>query len=132
MKVRALVTSMVILCVSASAARAGDLQAAASKAATAQVKEEAAPSPKRALFVSGTAIFAAGMAVGLFGFINDRNGEFAEFGEADSSNKKLGAAGLGVAFAGGVLMFLGTRHQKYAPAVAVGANSVTVSKQISW
>src|SRR3990170_1855873 len=57
---------------------------------------------------TGRALFVGGIAVGLFGFINDRNGEFSEFGEADSSNKKLGAAGLSAAFAGGVLVFLGT------------------------
>ena len=73
------------------------------------------------------------MAIGVLAFINNKNGEFAEFGEADSSNKKLGAAGLGVAFAGGMMMFLGSRARqpRPVPAMAVGP-AVTVTKQVSW
>ena len=68
------------------------------------------------------AMFVAGMEVGLYGFINDKNGKYAEFGEAKSENKHLGAAGLSVAFAGGALMFFGSRQGslKAAPSIAVG------------
>ena len=77
-------------------------------------------------------MFIGGMATGLYAFINDRNGSYAEFGEATSSNKPLGAAGLGIAFAGGALIFLGTRGAKHAPAIAVAPGTVKVSKQLSW
>ena len=92
------------------------------------------PPSKTGMFWAGTAMFVAGMGVGLYGFINDKNGKYAEFGEAKSENKHLGAAGLSVAFAGGALMFLGSRqgHLKAAPSIAVGPHAVAVSKQIAW
>jgi hypothetical protein len=81
---------------------ADGLQAAASEAAK---KEQltAAPRANKAMVLGGAGLFAVGMAVGVSAFINNKNGEFSEFGEADSSNKKLGAAGLSAAFAGGMM-----------------------------
>ncbi len=112
------------------------------KSAADAVESEAAQPPslktppaKTGLFWAGTAMFVAGMGVGLYGFINDKNGKYAEFGEARSENKHLGAAGLSVAFAGGALMFLGSRqgHLKAAaPSIAVGPHAVAVSKHVSW
>jgi hypothetical protein len=92
------------------------------------------PSSKNGLFWAGTAMFVAGMGVGLYGFINDKNGKYSEFGEANSENKHLGAAGLSVAFAGGALMFLGSRqgHLKAAPSIAVGRHALAVTKRVSW
>jgi hypothetical protein len=76
------------------------------------------------------------MAVGLTAFINNENGEFSEFGEANAVNKQLGTVGLATAFAGGALMFMGSRRTARsagrAPSVTVGAGQVNVSKQISW
>ena len=72
------------------------------------------------------------MTVALYGFIDDKNGSYAEFGEARSSNKGLGAAGIGAAFAGGTLMFVGARRAKFAPSIQAGPRGVTVSKQVSW
>ena len=54
------------------------------------------------------------MAIGLTAFINNENGEFAEFGEANAVNKELGTTGLATAFGGGVLMFLGSRPVEFA------------------
>jgi hypothetical protein len=92
------------------------------------------PASKNGVFWAGTAMFVAGMGVGLYGFINDKNGKYAEFGEANSENKHLGAAGLSVAFAGGALMFLGSRqgHLKAAPSIAVGPHALAVTKRVSW
>jgi len=82
---------------------------------------------------TGAALFAGGMSVGLYSFIKNRNGSFAEFGEANAVNKKLGTAGIGAAFAGGTLLFLSSRKAgRVAPAVGVTATDITVSKQISW
>jgi hypothetical protein len=135
---RALRTGIALLLVIGLAMPAGaqDLRKSAKDAVeseAAQPQSLKTPS-KTGMFWAGTAMFVAGMGVGLYGFINDKNGKYAEFGEAQSENKHLGAAGLSVAFAGGALMFLGSRqgHLKAAPSIAVGPHAVTVSKHVSW
>jgi hypothetical protein len=116
----------------ATSAFAGDLQQSIAKAAQTQ-QPERAPSKgtSKPLVWAGSALFVGGMAVGLTAFIKNQNGKFAEFGEANAVNKKLGAAGLATAFGGGVLMFLGS-HQKSSPSVTVGNGRVGVSKHVSW
>ena len=81
---------------------------------------------------AGASLFAGGMALALHAFINNKNGDFTEFGEANAVNKKLGAASIGAAFAGGVLIFMGTKKARHAPAIKVGTEGVTVSKQLTW
>jgi hypothetical protein len=130
--VKSVLIAALILGVSAPAFADG-LQAAATEAAK---NEQLAPARRggsnRAMMLGGAGLFAVGMAVGVSSFINNKNGDFSEFGEADSSNKKLGAAGLGVAFAGGMMMFLGSRA-RHAPVMAVTpGGGVTVTKQVSW
>src|SRR5262245_19139769 len=127
---------MFSLAVSASA---GDLQQSIAKAVAQQARQEEKAAPKsysKPLVWGGAALFVTGMTVGLFAFIDNENGEFAEFGEANAVNKPLGAAGLITAFAGGTMMFLGTHNRgtskNRAPSVAVGAGRVKVSKQLSW
>jgi hypothetical protein len=136
---RALRTGLTLLLIVILALPAGaqDLRQRAAKAVESDAAEPAplpTRSPKNGMFWAGTAMFVAGMAVGLYGFINDRNGKYAEFGEATSENKHLGAAGLSVAFAGGALMFVGSRRGplRAAPSIAVGAHAVAVSKRVSW
>jgi hypothetical protein len=114
---------------------AGDLQQSIAKAAQQPQQQQRASSNRdssKPLVWAGTALFVGGMAVGLYSFINNQNGQFAEFGEADAVNKSLGAAGLSAAFAGGVLIFLGSHHAKRSPSVTVGAGQVKVFQQISW
>ena len=79
-------------------------------------------------------LFVGGMSVGLYAFINNKNGSYSEFGEADASNKKLGAASLSAAFAGGTMLFLGTRQapRRRCRDVKVGPSAVSVTKQLSW
>jgi hypothetical protein len=136
---KALRTGIALLLVAGLALPAGaqDLRKSAKDAVeseAAQPQNLKTPSSKNGLFWAGTAMFVAGMGVGLYGFINDKNGKYAEFGEANTENKHLGAAGLSVAFAGGALMFLGSRqgHLKAAPSIAVGPHAVAVSKHVSW
>jgi hypothetical protein len=128
--VKSVLIAALILNVSAPAFADG-LRSAAAEA----VKEEqlnTAPRGNKAMVLGGAGLFAVGMAVGVSAFINNKNGEFSEFGEADSSNKKLGAAGLSAAFAGGMMMFLGSRA-RHAPVMAVApGGGVTVTKQVSW
>lgn len=90
-------------------------------------------SSSKPLVYGGGAVFAAGMVTALYSFVRAGNGEYATFGEATARNKKLGAAGIATAFAGGTMMFLGSRARRYAPsAVALGPAEVSASKSISW
>ena len=120
----------------ATQALGGDLLQSVANAAQQQPQqEERAPARgvSKPLVWTGAALFVSGMTLGLFSFINNKNGGFSEFGEADAVNKQVGAAGLGMAFAGGTLMFLGShRAAKRAPSITVGAGGVKVSKQLSW
>ena len=117
----------------ATSAFAGDLQQSIANAAQQPSPPPRTPSkgPSKALVWTGAAMFVGGMTFGLYSFINNKNGGFAEFGEANAVNKKAGAAGLATAFGGGVLMFLGS-HRSNSPSVTIGAGGVKVSKQISW
>jgi hypothetical protein len=81
--------------------------------------------------VLGSALFIGGFAVGVYGFLDNQNGKYAEFGEASARNVHLGAAGLGAAFAGGVIMLMGS-HARHLPSVSAGAHRVSVTKQLSW
>jgi len=131
---RALRTSLIALLVFglATSGFAGDLRSSIDQAAQQQEERARQKSSSKPLVWAGSALFVGGMAVGLFAFINNQNGTFSEFGEANAVNKKVGAAGLATAFAGGVLIFLGSHRAKQAPSVTVGAGQVKVSKQISW
>ena len=116
----------------ATPAFAGDLQQSIDRAA--QQPQERTPSKStysKPLVWTGAALFVGGMTFGLYSFINNTNGGFAEFGEANAVNKKAGTVGLATAFGGGVLMFLGS-HRSNSPSVTIGAGGVKVSKQISW
>ena len=131
-------TAMVALLVFAfgTSAFAGDLQESIAKAAAQQQRqEERAPAKgaNKPLVYTGAALFIGGMAVGLYSFINNQNGTYSEFGEANAVNKPLGAAGLITAFAGGTLMFVASHRAKSnAPSVTIGAGRVKVLKQLSW
>jgi hypothetical protein len=117
----------------ATPAGAGDLRAEAARTPPPQAAAAASGTSKRSPAIwAGVGLFAGGMAVALHSFINNKNGSYAEFGEANAVNKKLGAASIGAAFAGGMLIFVGTRKSRFAPDVKAGVGEVTVSKQLSW
>lgn len=102
--------------------------------APAQTAPASVPAPSsKALVYGGAAVFAAGMATAMYGFIRVGNGKYSTFGEASSRNKPLGAAGLAAAFGGGAMMFLGTRARRYAPStVALDRSGLSVEKTITW
>ena len=83
------------------------------------------------MVVVGGALFAGGMAYGLFEFINNGNGGYSEFGEASATHAKKGALGLSLAFAGGTMMLLG-RHGTSMPSLTFGAKGVGVAKKVTW
>jgi len=109
---------------------AGDLRDSIAAAA-----QQAAPPPamksNKVATLGGAALFVTGMTIGLTAFINNQNGDYSEFGEADAVNKPLGAAGIGMAFAGGLMMYLGTKSS-HLPSVTVQRNGVSVGKKLSW
>lgn len=113
----------------ATPAFAGDLRESAAKAAAEQATARRAPMPKAYLW-TGTTLFVGGMAVGLYGFLNNKNGEFPEFGEANSTNRALGTAGLVTAFIGGTVLFLGERRA--SPSVTFAPGRMTVVKTVKW
>src|SRR5436309_1033363 len=111
----------------ATSSFAGDLQDSIARAVQQQQQqEERTPrGTSKPMVWTGTAMFVGGMTVGLFAFINNKNGTFAEFGEANAVNKKLGAAALSTAFAGGALIFIGShRGTQRSPEVTIGAGQV--------
>ena len=116
-----------------TSAFAGDLAASIAKAAQQEETRTQKSGSAKALTYIGAGMFIGGMTVGLMAFMNNTNGEFAEFGEANAVNKELGATGLCIAFAGGALVFLGhSRAAKSVPSVTVAPGQMKVSKKISW
>jgi len=116
-----------------TSAFAGDLAKSIAKAAEQAQTPSRKSGSSKALIYTGAGMFIGGMTVGLMAFMNNTNGEFAEFGEANAVNKELGAAGLCIAFAGGALVFLGhSRASKNLPSISAGPGQMKVSKKISW
>ena len=135
---RTFVLSTLIVAMSSSAF-AGDLHEAIAKAAAAAEQTPAqqtlprsdAPMPKGYLIL-GSGLFVGGLTAALIGFLNNSNGDFPEFGEATSTNVKMGAAGLATAFAGGAILFLGKRKANGSTTVNFGPSRLTVSKHLTW
>lgn len=132
---QAVVASLLAVSLSATAyaqeAGSGGPKPAETQTSLARPATVRGPSSRKATMLAGTALFVGGFTVGAYSFINNSNGAYAEFGEASARNVKLGSAGLGVAFAGGVLMFLGS-HARHMPSVSAGPGSLTLTKHVSW
>jgi hypothetical protein len=126
---RVVIVWLVVVSMSAPAF-AGGLRESAAKAAEQQAQSQSRRIPKQYLY-PGVALFIGGMAVGIYGFLNNSNGSLPEFGEAEATNTNIGAAGLGLAFAGGTILFLGARRGS-SPSVTFGPGRATVSKKVSW
>lgn len=113
----------------------GSLRESAEQAAAegAQTQQLTPMPPGKTLVYTGGAVFAAGMATALYGFMRAGNGEYTQFGEATSRNKPLGAAGIAAAFTGGAMMFLGSRGSRFLPSsVSVSQDGASVGKMVSW
>lgn len=132
------IVSSLIIAMSSSAF-GGDLHEAIAKATAAEQTpaqqappRSDAPMPKAYLWL-GSGLFAGGLATALYGFLNNSNGSFPEFGEATSTNVKMGAAGLAAAFAGGAILFLGKRKANGSTtSIVLGPRQMTVSKRLTW
>lgn len=121
---------LLILAVS-TPALAGDLRDSIAKAADEQTQTAArrGSMPKPYLW-AGSSLFVGGMVVGLYGYLNNKNGEFPEFGEATSTNKAMGTAGLVTAFIGGTILFLGERRA--SPSVTFSPGRMSVTKTVKF
>jgi hypothetical protein len=121
----------------AASAAAGDLRASVARVVERQeqvtkpVSAAQGPMPKVYLW-SGAALFAGGMVVAMNGFLNNSNGEFPEFGEADSTNVAMGVAGLATAVGGGMLLFLGKKRAAHVSSVTVGPGRVSAAAKVAW
>ena len=115
-----------------TSAFAGDLQTSIARAAQQQAQSGGSQPIPRTYLWTGSALFVGGMTVGIYAFLHNRNGAIPTFDEATATNKPLGAAGLGMAFVGGTVLFLGARHARQAPTLTFGPGKATVSKQVSW
>jgi drug/metabolite transporter (DMT)-like permease len=136
MKTLRIIVAWVVIAGVATSALAGDLQTSAAKATKqpSQNKPETSgskPMPRSYLW-AGTALFVGGMAVGVYAFLNNRNGDFPGINEATATNKPLGAAGLGVAFVGGTILFLGQRKAKQSAELKVVPGGLAVTKTMTW
>lgn len=127
---RAFVVTAAILGVS-TMAFAGDLQQSGDKAAQEQARKPESHMDK-AFLVPGVGLFAAGMAMAVYGFMHTGGGDFVSGQVTKESHTGLGAAGLAVAGLGGATLYFGSQHGKTAASVTIGAGRVTVAKRLSW
>jgi hypothetical protein len=132
---RTVVVALLVTGVSTSAL-AGDLRVSLAQAGQQPPREggqpaESKPIPKAYLW-TGTGMFVGGMAVGLYAFIHNKNGQFPGQDEYYATNRALGAAGLLTAFGGGAVLLIGKRHANRSPMITVGPAGVKVSKNITW
>jgi hypothetical protein len=137
MKIVWVITVWATVVAMGSPAFAGDLNVAVARAVEqqeqqAQPRRAAGPGVPKAYLWPGTALFVGGMAVALNGFLNNRNGEFPEFGEANATNVRMGAAGLAAAFGGGLLLFLGREKAPRASALVVAPGRVELAHRLRW
>jgi hypothetical protein len=115
---------------------AGDLTASLAKVVQQSSQPQSAegergPMPRKYLW-PGAAMFVGGLATGLYLFMHNKNGEFPGTDEYGATDKKLGGVALATAFAGGAVLFLGTRASRNAAMVTVNPDGIAVSNRISW
>lgn len=127
---RLVIASLTILGLS-TASFAGDLQDSIARAAQQQGQTTSSKIDKGYL-VPGAALFVAGMAMAVYGFLHTSGGEFVSGEVSKESKTGLGGAGLAIAGAGGAILFLGAHHAKSAPSVKFGPKALTVSKRVAW
>jgi hypothetical protein len=77
-------------------------------------------------------MFVGGMAVGLYAFVHDKNGQFPGTDEYYATKRGLGAVGLFTAFGGGAVLFIGKHQANKSTTFRVNPGGVTVSKRVSW
>ena len=128
--VRVLMAWVLVVGLSTSAL-AGDLQNSIAKAAD---QQEPAQKPRieKTYAVLGGALFVGGMALATYSFLHTKGGEFVAGEVSKESKTQLGGAGLAIAAAGGVVLYLGSQKSKRSASVTVGNGRIALSKRVSW
>lgn len=136
--------AFVLCCAVAAPALAGGIHDSATAAVQRVASQEASAaaqqtntltptthSSRNVYLWSGAILFAAGMVVSTYGFLHTTDGDFVEPSDASTLSKTgVGIGGLGIAAAGGAVMFLGTRQP--SPSVTARGSALSVAKRISW
>ena len=132
---RTAVIAILTLSMTGAPAFAGELaDSIAAAAASAAAEPQETPmlrTGNKTMVVAGSALFVTGMTYGLYQFINNENGSYSEFGEAESTSAKKGAVGISMAFAGGLVMLMGKRA-KQMPSLTFSPKGLGVAKRVSW
>ena len=131
MRPRRIAVAWLVIVGLSTSAFAGDLRSSVATAAQQQASSSDKPIPKGYLW-AGSALFVGGMTIGIYAFLHNRNGGIPRFNEATATNKPLGAAGLGLAFVGGTILFLGERQSRGSPTLTFGPGRMRVTKQMTW
>jgi len=132
--VRVFVASLAITGI-ASSSLAGDLQQSIAKAASQQEQARPPANPlhiDKEYLIPGASLFVVGLTMAVYGFLHTSGGEFVSGQVSTESKTGVGAAGLAVAGAGGMILFLGAHRSTHAPSVVFGPHGVGVSKRVSW
>jgi hypothetical protein len=135
MKLLRIVTASLLVAGMSTSAFAEDLSSSIAKAVQNQRQiGQNDRTPRRKVYLWGGAVlFAGGMTTAVYGFMHNEHTGYPTYGEATATNVKLGAAGIGVASAGGLLLFLGQRAPaRRAASLAFGPGRVTLVKHVSW
>jgi hypothetical protein len=131
MKIMRVLVAILVTFTLSTSAFAGDLRESAERAA----QQQAAAQPKKidsAYLWPGTALFAAGMSMVIYGWLHTNGGQFVSGQVSQESKTGLGGAGFAVAGAGGALLFLGSERAKKSASVSFGPRGVQVAKTVSW
>ncbi len=132
MRMLRIVTASVLIVGLSTSALAGDLRTSIEQAAQETARQpQNKPIPKAYLWV-GSSLFVGGMAVGLYAFMHNENGQFPGTDEYNATNRTLGAVGLFTAFGGGMLLFIGKKQANRSPTVTFDPGRMTISKRVSW
>ena len=111
---------------------AGDLRESIAKAATQQTEQPPSNRMPASCAWAGGTLFAAGMAMTLYGFLHTSGGEFVSGQVSKESKTTLGGVGLAVAGAGGAILFYGSHHKTASPSIALGPGRIAVAKHVGW
>jgi hypothetical protein len=117
---------------------AGDLMTSIAKAAEQAAQSQPPPPvatrpiPKKFLW-PGVAMFVGGLTLGLYKFMHNENGDFPGTNEYSATDKVVGGVAMGTAFAGGWLLYRGSRAPSSpSTTAAVAPGGVKVSGRVSW
>ena len=111
---------------------AGDLRESIARAAAQQTEQPPSNRMPASCAWAGGTLFAAGMAMTLYGFLHTSGGEFVSGQVSKESKTTLGGVGLAVAGAGGAILFYGSHHKTASPSIAHGPGRIAVAKYVGW